>query len=831
MSARAPRPRSTRFLGPCGTQLPYPRQYLVLSTVVLSTIAHRSTMMTTPVTRLLHPFTHDLDSGSGGWAADALHRSIRVSLLALAGGWQLLMTVVSVVSVVSVGASAWLLAIAHIGLALASFSALRSGRRQWLWPIPAAMAALGIAGFIVSGDLDSVLTFAAAWQLNFASCAAGLLILSRWLVPAAITGAVAMFVVLTLALPQWGVDFASFAFVTQLSIIAVIRIGLPLLLALADQTDRAEAAARHAAHQAALTHRVSLQVAEESRTLHDTAVNTLGAIANGGAGASDVGQVRGQCANDVVMLESLRGERAPLAATTAELTDLFQLPGLPIRRSGLDDDDLGRITAQLDDQLVTGMLGAAREAVTNATRHSGGSSITISTRADHHRFHIKVRDDGTGFDDTTVAIRGISSSILGRAEDFGFEAQVRSTVGAGTTVTLSCALDEAPEQASGVPRTYVDDVEAVVREIHRRAGFAWAGGVTLVSVVLTLTSGANYYSALLPMLGLMVASWLAAWFLLHRAVRTSVFLGFLVTTLAVFVLSAAATAFGTDGAVHWQALAASGPLVLLMSYGVSRRAMITAVTSWGLTAAVLTLLVLPRSSVGAAITLVATCVSTAFWLIWSRFQTAVESLSTVTAAAQRRAFLARLASDAERVSQETYLRWLDAGLDTAISLLRAISEERKHPHHDDTIRACSQEEAYLRQLVLISPELVNLGRVSLPLLRTARERGVRLTLRLGDKDAPNASTADAIHDTVLRAVNSTPEGAGVSASVYPTRGGLQLTVTSTRLDPEFVRSLPAGAATYPDHGTGPTTAAQIEYPDPVGADHVSYPSLVTRGAA
>jgi signal transduction histidine kinase/phage shock protein PspC (stress-responsive transcriptional regulator) len=94
------------------------------------------------------------------------------------------------------------------------------------------------------------------------------------------------------------------------------------------------------------------------------------------------------------------------------------------------------------------LLLAAREAIVNAVRHSGASSIAVYLEVEPQRVSVFVRDRGRGFDPADVAAdrRGISGSIVDRLARAGGVGEVRSTPGEGTEVEMS--LPRVTEEAS-----------------------------------------------------------------------------------------------------------------------------------------------------------------------------------------------------------------------------------------------------------------------------------------------------------------------------------------------------------------------------------------------
>ena len=81
----------------------------------------------------------------------------------------------------------------------------------------------------------------------------------------------------------------------------------------------------------------------------------------------------------------------------------------------------------------------AQEAVRNATRHSGASTLAVTVRGDEEELLLEVVDDGVGFDTTAPSepdrfgLRGLRSLV----RDVGGELKVDSAVGEGTSVRMA----------------------------------------------------------------------------------------------------------------------------------------------------------------------------------------------------------------------------------------------------------------------------------------------------------------------------------------------------------------------------------------------------------
>jgi len=258
--------------------------------------------------------------------------------------------------------------------------------------------------------------------------------------------------------------------------------------------------------------------------------------------------------------------------------------------------------------------------------------------------------------------------------------------------------------------------------------------------------------------------------------------------------------------VHWQALAVTVPFVLLLATRPARRIVLLGAASW----AVLALLLAAAAWSGwngmdergaaadalaaasaAQTLLVAGLIGLGFSVIWAMFQRLAVTSSAAAARDRRRAFAARLEVELAEAAQSSYRRWLDAGLDEAIGILRDIADGVQHPDDPRTRAACGDEEQYLRQLVQISPELVHLGRELIASLRNARARNVRFVLRVGGTDAPDEAVARNIASALRSGVLETPPGEVLNATLFPVSAGLQLTLTGHSLAELDFETVPA----------------------------------------
>jgi signal transduction histidine kinase len=123
---------------------------------------------------------------------------------------------------------------------------------------------------------------------------------------------------------------------------------------------------------------------------------------------------------------------AAVTSVAEEVEDLF---GVTV--------ELGVVgTCQLDAR-AQAVVGAIREALTNAAKHAGVRHVSVYTEVADDELLALVRDRGRGFDPVLHSRpggRGIADSIEGRLQQHGGTATIRSTTGGGTEVELRAPL-------------------------------------------------------------------------------------------------------------------------------------------------------------------------------------------------------------------------------------------------------------------------------------------------------------------------------------------------------------------------------------------------------
>ena len=200
---------------------------------------------------------------------------------------------------------------------------------------------------------------------------------------------------------------------------------------------QAEAEARVAAERRARSTAEAEEQARLSRFIHDEVLSVLSA-----AQFFDGVPPRELRAEASATIRALRKGRstgqlerrkvdAPLVAEQLR-TRLLRIA--PDAEVAIEADE-----ASVEAEPVEALADAAAEAVRNAVRHAHAQRIVVRGRMLGHRMEISVRDDGAGFDPSTVPPKrlGVRESIVGRMDEVGGRARIVSASGMGTDVRLS----------------------------------------------------------------------------------------------------------------------------------------------------------------------------------------------------------------------------------------------------------------------------------------------------------------------------------------------------------------------------------------------------------
>ncbi len=176
----------------------------------------------------------------------------------------------------------------------------------------------------------------------------------------------------------------------------------------------------------------SQERADLAAHLHDSVLQTLALIQRNAGSPREVARLaRGQERELRTLLYGQRTASGQLAdelrRTAAEVEDAYAV-SVDVVLVG----DIGMSEA------LDAAVAAAREALVNAAKHSGVTSVSLYAEVEAHETAIFVRDRGVGFDPETVAEdrQGVRGSIIGRIERHGGKVTVISRQGSGTEIAI-----------------------------------------------------------------------------------------------------------------------------------------------------------------------------------------------------------------------------------------------------------------------------------------------------------------------------------------------------------------------------------------------------------
>jgi signal transduction histidine kinase len=176
----------------------------------------------------------------------------------------------------------------------------------------------------------------------------------------------------------------------------------------------------------------------QHRLLHDSALQTLEAIARGWGTGDDalVARVRAEAAR---LRHALRGRpdeagSGDIASVLAALVSELEPLGLRVEL----------VTAELEQratpEIVAAVRDVAREALTNVVKHARVRRAVVRGVVVDGLLQVTIRDAGVGFSPEDASGFGLVHSIHGRIAEVGGAATVNSSPGSGTKITLRVPL-------------------------------------------------------------------------------------------------------------------------------------------------------------------------------------------------------------------------------------------------------------------------------------------------------------------------------------------------------------------------------------------------------
>ena len=179
---------------------------------------------------------------------------------------------------------------------------------------------------------------------------------------------------------------------------------------------------------------VAARLEERSRIatrLHDSVLQTLKLIMSNARDANEVRYLariqERELRRTINQYRSpyADGLRARLLDARADVEDRYRVEVEQVIKGDIE------MTPRLE-----ALVAAVHEAITNAARHAGGSTIDLFVEIREEGIQVNVRDRGRGFDADSRLGSGIQHSIVEPLQRVGGHVNVKSAVGAGTDISI-----------------------------------------------------------------------------------------------------------------------------------------------------------------------------------------------------------------------------------------------------------------------------------------------------------------------------------------------------------------------------------------------------------
>lgn len=463
--------------------------------------------------------------------------------------------------------------------------------------------------------------------------------------------------------------------------------------------------------QARALQEIQRVVMTQARLLHESVLNTLTAIARGLLPA-DREQLRTQCSRAVDVLESL----ADLSAESGgeiRLLDSIEPQVQALREAGVRVDVAHVVGAPPPQEVARAFVASTREALSNALRHAQATAVTVRTQRDGRDWELVVEDDGIGFDTQAPTTGfGLRSVIEREMPSVGGFAEIASTPGAGTTVTLHW---RTPRRSMDSPANWLDAGRT-----------AMAVSVLVAFHVFTLAS-------LIVSLGdYRTPAWAVAAFglslacvaLIFATGRRGIMPAWAVVTVAVagpaiYFLQTAAV--GNREVTGWSDWASEAILSLMFA--------ITGLGAWWAGAVAVGAWLLAQGDVLTELLSPGTAVIVAGVF----FARSLRANERAVYAAEQDAAAQMARSQAERESvRHLSARYQGLAESGAATLLRGIVDGLVDPADPTTQRQCALEERFIRAIMRLDPESSDVQGTAMRLAVETHRRGRMMTIDLGE---------------------------------------------------------------------------------------------------
>ncbi len=710
-----------------------------------------------------------MDGTSGGdararWAAEALDRALWQAASLGLGLWQLLVGVLVAWRTPDHRGAILAVHVAVAALGVLALVASRAGTSQ----VPRAVFFAGMLAALSADLLRTSDTLSTTVLCMTFVVAATPFLVMRWQLATAVSGTAVACAAVLVARGGPGEQIALALAIPAVCYSVAALIIVTVLRRFAAVVDDADVAARDEHDRLVAAQASARTAAEYARTLHDTAINTLAAIAAGGTAVANAAQVRRRCGQDVAAIRGLgtggRRVEGPFEYVGAGLS-------VSVTWTGLTGAELQDHLARLTPSRRTALRGIVKELLLNVEKHAGTRRAMVAVRSVDGGLRVVVSDRGVGLAVDGSGRVGRVPSVERRAAEAGIGLHLTSAPGRGTETRVECPYEE-PEDGGA------DGLDLSVRasEIRLTATWAWVALVGVACVAITAVGTATPGS--LASAGIVAALGLGSWWVCRdgRALPRALEVLVVLAVPVAFWLGFAGSNYGAGHPAFWPAVGLTPLLVVLLNVSRSPVPLVVAAGLLLATAAACAAVTWDARPDAAGTAIANAALQLAQLTLWLMFVTALDDISARSARAGRQALRDRADRAALDTARRTQERWRDAQLQVALDLLSDIAAGRRAPDDPGTQRLAGREEHALRQLLMLNPDLVHLGPWLARTIARTRQHDIRMTVRAGNVDLPDAASADTVGAALAELLDGIEAGTHITVAYFGDQSEPRVTV-------------------------------------------------------
>ncbi|CAN5127979.1 hypothetical protein BH11ACT6_BH11ACT6_41100 [soil metagenome] len=517
-----------------------------------------------------------------------------------------------------------------------------------------------------------------------------------------------------------------------------------------------------------------------ARVLHDTVVNTLGAIATGLIVSEDAAVAR-RCTDDVRAVDEQRLNSGETASSIDDLAAAARTMGIELRMG--DAGGLRLWLAELSAWQVRGVLSTLREAITNVAKHAQVTQARVEFCPRNR--HIVVTDAGSGMTD----VGPVQTAMTTRADDAGLHTTVSSAPGRGTVVTIKIP---PPAPATG-------------DSMLERASYRMAAGISAVmlaqfaAVILVTTTLRSGWSltAVTPALALWLIVAATLVLLLWKSNGAA---GLPIRVVSVTCLALAAgmvvyglsrpgeSACGVHPNLGWGGDAAAAICAVLVLLDGRVRAVAPALAIITVGSFVVLFQDAERCGGSTVALLIADALVVAAFVVLRR---QVRKLSDAVTAQISDEMQGR--RQQEQLAAETAIRsgGFDSLIDDARALLGRVSQQPPLIRDPDIRAEAALEESYLRALIGLPYESGEITEAFVEIIDAAKRARVRIEINL-EGGVLDPVLARSVSTTVVGALAACAPGDAVTVGVFRSAGRGEMILVGP---PHVIKAVGAAIAT------------------------------------